>query len=41
MTPYAGGSGALLVSGGVDALFEELVGEHAQLWKAINSVAYF
>ena len=41
MTPEGGGSGALVVSGGVEVLFEELVGEHTQLHKAINSVAYF
>ena len=41
VTPEGGGSGALVVSVGVGALFEELVGEHAQLRKAINSAAYF
>ena len=41
MTPEAVGSGALIVSGGVEVIIEELVGEHAQLWKAINSAAYF
>ena len=41
MTPEGGGSGALVVSGGVEALFGELVGESAQLRKAVNSAAYF
>ena len=41
MTPEGGGSGALLVSGGVGVVFEELAGEYAQLQKAINSAAYF
>ena len=41
MTLDGGGSGALVVSGGVEALFEELVGEHARLREAINSAVYF
>ena len=41
MTPEGGGSGALVVSGGVGALFEELFVEHTQLREAINSAAYF
>ena len=41
MTPEGGGSGALVVSVGVGEIFGELVGEHAQLRKAINSAAYF
>ena len=41
MTPEGSGSGALVLSGGVGALFEELFVEHARLWEAINSAAYF
>ena len=41
MTPEGGGRCALEVSVGVGAHLEEIVGEHAQLWKALNSEAYF
>ena len=39
--PEAGGSGALVVSGSVEALFEYFVGENYWLWKAINSAVDF
>ena len=41
MTPEAGCSGVLIVSGGVYVLIEELVVEHARLRKATNSAVYF